>query len=148
MLWDNAWNKHAERRGGDRQLEREIDKAMGRHVGGSKKLPKARKDPVNTQSDQDPTKQRFNIVTMDKIVEEAVDWIIEQMMARGQTTIWEGDPGVGKSYFLMWLCTHFCDGKLLPWEDRSIKRKPLRVLYADMENSAASVTKVRLTDNG
>jgi hypothetical protein len=144
LTWMNATQKPLT----SNPLSREIDKAMGRHVGGSKKLPKARKDPVNTQSDQDPTKQRFNIVTMDKIVEEAVDWIIEQMMARGQTTIWEGDPGVGKSYFLMWLCTHFCDGKLLPWENRSIKRKPLRILYADMENSAASVTKVRLTDNG
>lgn len=149
ILWDNAWNKHAERRGGERQLEREIDKAMGRHVGGSKKLKK--KEPYNVMADRadgDPTKQRFHIVTMDQVVEEDVDWIVEQMMARCQTTIWEGDPGVGKSYFLMWLCVHFCNGWRLPWEDKSVKRKPLKVLYADMENSASSVTKVRLTDNG
>ena len=146
LLWDNEWNKHAERRGGERQLEREIDKAMDRHVGGSKKL--AKKEPYNVKADQAGGKQRFHIVTMDQVVEEAVDWVIEQMMARGQTTIWEGDPGVGKSYFLMWLCVHFCNGWPLPWEDKSIKREPMKVLYADMENSAASVTKVRLNDNG
>lgn len=145
LLWDNDWNKHAARRGGERQLSREIDKALGHHVGGSKKL-KLKKS--NKADNKGPTEQRFHIVTMDKIEEEEVDWIIERMMARGQTTIWEGDPGVGKSYLLMWLAIHFCDGKRLPWEGRSIHRKPLRVLYADMENSAGSVTKVRLTDNG
>lgn len=150
ILWDNEWNKHAERRGGERQLEREIDKAMGRHIGGSKKLKKTKQEPYNVKSDRTDSdkKPRFNIITMDQVEEEEVDWLIPRMIARGQTTIFEGDPGVGKSYFLMWLALHFCDGKRLPWQDKGDHVEPLRVVYADMENSAGSVTKVRLTDNG
>ena len=143
LCWHSAWNKHADRRGGERQLEREINKAMERHVGGSKKSPR-----TNPIADDPAKKLRFNIITMDQVEEEKVDWIIPRMIARGQTTIFEGDPGVGKSYFLMWLAIHFCDGKRLPWQEKGDHVEPLRVVYADMENSAGSVTKVRLTDNG
>ena len=152
VLWDNEWNKHAERRGGERQLEREIDKAMGRHVGGSKKL--AKKEPTNVMADRkkddgDPKKKRFEFKTMAEVEQEEIPWIIDGMMAPQQTTMWEGDPGVGKSYFLMWVCIALCDGKPLPWEDpKKHTRKPMRVLYCDMENSAGAVTKNRLIDNG
>jgi hypothetical protein len=145
VLWDNEWNKHSERRGGERQLEREIEKATGRHVTGGAKKSKA---PKKEKESDDPTKRRFTLVTMDQVVEEQVDWIVEKMLARGQTGIWEGDPGIGKSYFLMYLCIHLCDGLRLPWEEASVHRKPMKVLYCDMENAASSVTKVRLTDNG
>lgn len=162
LLWDNAWNKHAERRGGERQLENEIDKALGNHVGGSKKLSKksklrVKKKPRNAMSDEhrgsdddeDPTKKRFTFTTMEHVKQEDIPWIIERMMAPRQTTMWEGDPGVGKSYFLMWICIALCNGDPLPWEDpKKHKRKPMRVLYCDMENSAGAVTKNRLIDNG
>lgn len=142
VAWNCEWNKHADRRGGERQLEREIDKAMGNHVGGVKKTAKKR--------EEDPAKQkRFNLITMDQVQEEQVDWLIPRMLARGQTTIVEGDPGVGKSYLLMWIATFFCDGKLFPWQNEHEKPlPPMRVVYCDMENSAGSVTKVRLNDNG
>ena len=153
VLWDNAWNKHAERRDGERQLEREIDKAMDNHVGGSKKL--AKKKPTNVMADNrreddgDPQKKRFTFKTMAEVEQEDIPWTIEGMMAPQQTTMWEGDPGVGKSYWLMWICVALCNGTPLPWEDpKKHTRKPMRVLYCDMENSAGAVTKNRLVDNG
>lgn len=147
LLWDNPWNKHADRRDGEQQLELEINKAADAHVGGSKRLKEKSRSQDGPK--EDPTKKRFKIITMDKVREEQVDWVIPQMIARKQTTIFEGDPGVGKSYFLMWLCIHFCDGKRLPWLDKAFGTPaPMRVVYCDMENSAGAVTKVRLQDNG
>lgn len=164
VLWSNAWNKFEDRRGGERMLVNQIKKALGRHVGGSAKgAPKpklSRKerqeqgDPVNAMSDpkrkppQEETKGRFSLVTMDQVTEENIDWYVEQMVAPGQTTMIEGDPGVGKSYFLQWMCIHFCDGKPLPWEDDQSPREPMRVAYLDTENAMGAVTKVRLVDNG
>jgi hypothetical protein len=144
ICWHSPWNKHAERRDGESQMRRELEKAMGRHVGGSAKTA----GPKEPGEKEDPTKRRFEIVTMDEVEEEEVDWIVPYMIAKGQTTIFEGDPGVGKSYFLMWMCIHFCDGIPLPWMDKRAKLPAMRVLYCDMENSAGSVTKVRLSDNG
>lgn len=148
LLWDNPWNKFNERRGGERMLERQIEKATGRHVAGDKKPPKKRKTVLKSSSSDQSEEKRFHLVTMDKVKEEKVDWLVYGMIARGELTMFEGDPGVGKSYFLMWLAVHFCDGKKLDWEDECLYDRPLRVLYLDMENSKATVTRVRLTDNG
>jgi DNA repair protein RadA/Sms len=162
VMWHNAWNKFQDRRGGERMMERQIDKALGRHVGGSAKKPKKqepnrkerrkqesinRKDPEHKPKDEE-SKGRFQLITMDQVTEENIDWYVEQMVAPGQTTMIEGDPGVGKSYFLQYMCIHFCDGLPLPWEDDQSKREPMRVAYLDTENAMGAVTKVRLVDNG
>lgn len=134
LLWDNAWNKHRNRRDGDQQLRREIDKAVSGHVQGTKK-----KEPVG---------KFFDLTPMSEVKQEQHDWLIPDMIARGETVIFEGDPGVGKSYFLMWLAIHFCDGKRLPWDKSHGKTRAMKVAYCDTENSMATVTKARLTDNG
>lgn len=148
LLWDNEWNKFQERRGGERMLERQISKAMGQHVGGSAK-PKGKK---KLKSKRDKAKEEgksfFNVVSMDAVEVEQHDWLVEDFIARGEPCLIEGDPGVGKSYFIMWMCIHFCDGKPLPWEKDQSPRKPMRVAYCDTENSKGTVTKGRLVDNG
>lgn len=137
LLWNNPWNKHKDRRRGENQLEREIDKVSESHLS-----------PELKKKSTDPTAPSFKIVTMDEVEEEEVDWILPRFIGKQQTTIVEGDPGVGKSYFLMWVCLHLCDGKTLPFEENNRKRPPMRILYCDMENSAGAVTKARLRDNG
>ncbi len=156
VMWHNDWNKFQDRRGGERMMENQIDKALGRHVGGSAKKPKKKapqEDPArNVKADRkksDDPDGRFKIVTMDQVEEEHIEWTVDGMIAPGQTTMFEGDPGVGKSYFLQWLCIHLCDGKPFEWEDpKKTKRKPMRVAYLDTENAMGAVTKVRLVDNG
>ena len=147
LLWDNEWNKFQTRRNGERMLERQISKALGEHVGGSKKLkskPKTQRDRAKEEG-----KSFFNVVTMDQVKEEQHQWLVEDMIALGEVTLFEGDPGVGKSYFLMWLAIHFCDGKYVPWEkDRHGTPEPMKVVYCDTENSMGTVTKSRLIDNG
>jgi Predicted ATP-dependent serine protease len=148
LCWHSPWNKHAERRDGERQMRRELEKAIGRHIGGSIKKAGIKKKSIMDREEADPSKIRYEFVTMDEVEEEEVDWIVPRMVARQQTTIFEGDPGVGKSYFLMWMAVHWCNGTRLPWQNKTDPVEPLRVLYCDMENSAGSVTKVRLNDNG
>jgi DNA repair protein RadA/Sms len=152
ICWHSPWNKHADRRDGEKQLEREIGKATGQHVGGgtTRKMVENKKKnkPLMEQGQDDPTKKSYTFTTMAEVEEEEVDWIVWGAIARQQTTIVEGDPGVGKSYMLMWVMAHLCNGVPLPFEDPHLKRKPLKVLYCDMENSAGAVTKHRLKDNG
>ncbi len=148
LLWDNAWNKFKDRRGGEKLFERQISKALGQHVGGSKKLKKTKKKTKKVNGTKSKKNgSYFNLITMDKVTQEKIDWIVPQMIAPGQTTMIEGDPGVGKSYFLMWMAIHFCDGKPLPWDDERRKLKPMRVAYLDTENAMGAVTKTRLLDN-
>ena len=142
LLWDNGWNKFQDRRGGERMLERQIRKAFGEHVGGSAKI-KRKKKSIKRGDDT-----FFKLVPMDQVEEEYIDWLVPDMIARGQIAMFEGDPGVGKSYFVQYLCIHFCDGKRLPWDKRKDLIKPLRVVYCDTENLKGAVTRVRLSDNG
>lgn len=148
LLWDNEWNKFHDRRGGEGMLERQIDKAVGEHVGGSKKIPANRKTRRKVKSKKGTKESFFNLVPMSDVEAENPDWLVPGMIARGETTIIEGDPGVGKSYFLMWLCIHFCDGRYVPWDTRKGRPKPMKVAYFDTENSMGVVTKSRLVDNG
>lgn len=150
LLWDNDWNKFNGRRGGERMFERQITKALGGHVGGSKKIKK-KKEPYNVKADRKKDRGKedyFDITPMSTVQAENPHWIVPGMIARGETTIIEGDPGVGKSYFLMWLCIHFCDGKRVPWDKDKTLVKPMKVAYCDTENAMGVVTKSRLTDNG
>lgn len=144
LLWENEWNKFNGRRGGEAMLQRQISKALGSHVGGNKEL----KRKTTKKKTKKGKSKFFEVITMDKVVEEKHDWLVEDFIARGEPAMVEGDPGVGKSYFLMWLAIHFCDGKPLPWEKDQSPREPLRVAYCDTENSMGTVTKGRLMDNG
>lgn len=141
VCWNNPWNKHRNRHNGETQMMNELEKILGNKVSA----PKPKKKKKVKDGDKS---QGFNIITMDKVEREQVDWLVPGMIARGQTTIMEGDPGVGKSYLGMYMAIHICDGVLLPWIDKK-RHKPFKgkVLYCDMENSAGAVTKSRLNDN-
>lgn len=134
----SSWNKFAGRRSEDSQLKRELDKAVNKHMGGNgggeKKAPVEREGGIIFRN-------------MDEVEEEDIDWIYYPYLARGEVTIIEGDPGLGKSYLSQMICAHINDGKAMP----SVKKMPTvsgKTVYFDMENSAGSVTKKRLIGNG
>lgn len=131
LLKASPWNKF-----GDDQLKREIEKANG------KKLVRK-----NSKSTTEKTTYRFLAHSLDEVEEEEIDWIWYPYIARGELSILEGDPGVGKSYLAQMVCASIADGRRLP----SPKRMPVvqgKIAYFDMENSAGSVTKKRLSTNG
>lgn len=159
LLKASPWNKFAGRHNEDKQLRREIEKVTSEHFStfnsrselkGSEKLKASRADKDNKAADEDDTpKRRFLSTPMDEVEEEELDWIWHPYLARGELTILEGDPGLGKSYMAQMVAGAIVDGRKLP-TDRPTGRKPVKgkVAYFDMENSAGTVTKRRLVDNG
>ena len=134
LIKASPWNKFAGRNNEDEQLTRELDKALSEHVSASK--PR-----------EDKKEQIFLAKSMEEVEEENIDWLWYPYLARGELSILEGDPGLGKSYVAQMVASGFVDGKRLP----SVKRLPVvqgRVAYFDIENSPGTVTKKRLTGNG
>lgn len=155
ILRESPWNKFAGRRDGDDQLKRELDKALNRHLSvGSKVVlvddESEDDDPEEFENDDDADEfedYKFLSRSMADVEEENMDWIWYPYIARGELTILEGDPGLGKSYLAQMIAAKIVDGKRL----LSVKRLPRvqgKVVYFDIENSAGSVTKKRLVSNG
>lgn len=134
LLKASPWNKF---KGRDEQLRREIAKCKGR------KLSRAEKE----DSKEDRGDYQFLSRPIADVEEEELDWLWYPYLARGELSILEGDPGLGKSYLAQIVSGHIVDGRRLP----SVKRFPIAqgtVAYFDIENSVATVTKKRLTTNG
>lgn len=149
LLRVSPWNKFKERRDGDKQLRREINKATDQHLTVSTdKRDSFRETTKRDKEDDKEEKKPLKLLAigMDKVEEEEIDWLWYPYLARGELTILEGDPGLGKSYLAQVAGVHFVDGKKLP-SPRPMKTKG-PVAYFDMENSPGSVTKKRLLQNG
>lgn len=131
LLWASPWNKFKDRRGGEDQLRRELDKHLGTRIGGAPEEDKGW-DPLPT--------------SMDKVERRNIEWLVPGLLARKEMTIVEGDPGLGKSYLVQVMAGLICDGKRIPM----FEYKPVegRVAYFDTENTADTVTKARLVENG
>lgn len=152
LLKASVWNKFKGRRNEDDQLRREIDKAVDRHFTTTKDEPKG-KDKAKKQraEDRDPQRneeRKFLQLSIADVEEEELDWIWYPYLARGELTILEGDPGLGKSYMAQMIGGCIVDGRAPPVV-RPQGKKPVqgKVAYFDMENSAGTVTKRRLVDN-
>ena len=134
LLWSSVWNKFAERRDGEKQLKKELNKSVGGKMANSKSAPVP----------------GLLGKTMAEVEEEDVDWIWFPYLARRELTIIEGDPGVGKSWLIQMVAKHLCDNEPLPGPkpNKPIKRKPCTVVFFDYENDSATVMKARLKANG
>ena len=146
LLRASPWNKFKGRRDGDEQLRRELDKALRQHF---RVEDDENEDTTDDEDEDDGEREDYTFLSrsMDEVEEEAIDWIWYPYLARGELTILEGDPGLGKSYLAQMVARDIVDGNRLP----SVKRmRPTKgkVAYFDIENSAGSVTKRRMLDNG
>lgn len=141
LLKASPWNKFAGRHDEDKQLERELDKALEEKIGG------INGHKVNGHKVNGETPRIFLARSMEEVEEENIDWLWYPYIARGEMSILEGDPGLGKSYVAEMIGGAFVDGTRLP----SVKRLPTirgPVCYFDIENSQGAVTKKRLVCNG
>lgn len=149
LLYNSVWNKHASNRdGGERRLREDINKAIGQHFTSpsSKKKSKPKKQNIMDRHDEDEEEFKPLSKSMAEVEEENIEFLIPGMLARKEVTILEGDPGVGKSYLMQMIAGVICDGKPLPLIGH-YDQKPGRVAYFDTENTAGSVTKIRLVEN-
>lgn len=137
LLKSSPWNKFAGRRNEDAQIRRELDKSVNKHMKGERK-----REEEEAEDDY-----VWVARSLADVEEENIEWIWYPYLARGEITILEGDPGLGKSYLAQMVAGHLIDGKKLP----SVKEVDVvtgNVAYFDIENSAGSVTKKRIVGNG
>jgi hypothetical protein len=84
---------------------------------------------------------RPDSVCIDDVVEQPVDWIWEDRIARAEITILTGDPGAGKSFMAVKIAAELSKG-LDPFTGKKFG-KPLRTIYATNEASTEHTTKPR-----
>lgn len=150
VIRGSAWNKFAGRRNEEEQLRRELAKVVENQF---KEKPKGadrrhmKSDEEEARGEKEPYSQlRFE--SMDEIEETELDYVWYPYLARGEVTIIEGDPGLGKSYLAMMIAGSIATGRRLITPRKGMPKTLGSVCYFDMENAASYVTKPRLRDNG
>lgn len=138
LLWNSGNNKWFNKRTGPKRLRTDIKNSLDDHF---------KREPQEIEDDEG---MFLFSKSMAEVEQEEIDWIWEPYVARGELTIIEGDPGVGKSWLAQMLGIAIADGKKMPTDAR-FKQKdipPSVVLFLDHENSRATVMKQRLRTNG
>lgn len=134
LLWNSGNNKYFDKKNGEAKLRRELDKKLESKMS-------------RVSGEIKPDVVEMFAVSMDQVEQEDVAWEWEPYVARGEVTIMEGDPGIGKSYLVQMIAIAVADGTGLPG-DKRIGCKPRTVFFFDHENSRATVMKPRLVFNG
>lgn len=150
LLRVSPWNKFAHRRNGDEQLKRELDKSLEQHLLVEDDEHDSR-EPLERDGDgedDEPEEYKFLTRSMAEVEEENIDWIWYPYLARGEVSILEGDPGLGKSYLAQMVAKAICDGNPLMTVKQGLSPINGRVAYFDLENASGTVTKKRLVTNG
>lgn len=148
---NSIWNKHGATPNGFRQLRRTISKLEKTGTKKPKKEGLKAKPKKDDQSEYinrlfDEESEELFTMPMDEVVQEAANWLWEPYLVRGEITILDGDPGCGKSFLCQMISKAIIDGEMLPGD--KARRPAGVVMYLDLENSAARVTKPRMISNG
>ena len=91
-------------------------------------------------------KKRYEIKYYSSIKEEDIQWLWYPYIPLGKITLFQGDPGDGKSMFLMYSISCFTTGKQLP--DGTTPKERITVLYQCNEDGNADPIKPRLLSFG
>jgi len=135
LIKSSVWNKFRGRQNEDEQLRRELDKIVESRLSAT------------TEPASDMREYKFLATSLREVEEKNIDWLWYGRLALGELTILEGDPGLGKSYFMQVVARHICDGIDLPDMRKDDLLAEARVAYFDIENDPGAVTKRRLSDN-
>ena len=81
-----------------------------------------------------------------EIPAKKVDWLWYPYIAYGKITLLEGDPGDGKSTFILQLAALLTTGKKLP--DGTKGKRPINVIYQCTEDDPSDTIKPRLLKAG
>lgn len=82
------------------------------------------------------------VENIDKVVHRNVNWLWKGMLAYGKITIFAGDPGIGKSQFLLYLASIMSQGGRFHGENKLCNKD--RVLLICNEDNADDTIKPRL----
>lgn len=88
----------------------------------------------------------LKLLRMADVPEEQVHWLWHPYIPRGKLTIVQGDPGEGKTTFVLALVALLTTGKPVPGEDATTE--PCNVIYQTAEDGLGDTVKPRLTTLG
>ncbi|MDT3698097.1 MAG: AAA family ATPase [Thermincola sp.] len=91
-------------------------------------------------------KKKSKLIRMSDIEAELVKWLWYPFIPYGKITIIQGDPGEGKTSFVLAMIALLTTGKPLPEEKAAAE--PIRIIYQSAEDGLADTIKPRLEASG
>ena len=91
-------------------------------------------------------KPDLKLISMGEIKAEEVKWLWYPYLPRGKLTIVQGDPGEGKTTFVLAVIAALTRGEALPESEQALE--PLNVIYQTAEDGLADTIKPRLDAAG
>lgn len=91
----------------------------------------------------------IRIINMADVAVQEVDWLLYPLIPYGKITIIQGDPGEGKTTFVLRLIAALTTGKSLMDDDNETGAfEPVNVIYQNCEDGLGDTIKPRLLDAG
>src|SRR5262249_48593908 len=100
-------------------------------------------DNTAAQSDSD---ELDDLITLDTVTPEAVNWLWDDRIPIGKLTQLAGDPGVGKSFLSLKIASAISHGEALPGS--KTPQSPLRTLILSVEDGYADTMRPRVDAMG
>ena len=91
-------------------------------------------------------KNKLKLIKMSSVDVEEVQWIWYPYIPYGKVTIVQGDPGEGKTTFILALIALLTKGEPLPEEETATE--PINVIYQTAEDGLGDTIKPRLLSAG
>jgi hypothetical protein len=124
---------------------RDVERHFEQDEGLSERVPKiVQSQNRNGKAHDEPKKVLFE--TMTTVDEEEIDWLWKNRIPRGKLTLFDGDPGVGKSFVSLAIAATISKGDALPFD--SEPEAPLRSWIINAEDGPADTIKPRLRKLG
>ena len=79
-------------------------------------------------------KKELKIISSTNVEVREINWLWYPFIPRGKVTILQGDPGEGKSTFMLTLAAYLTRGEALPYTDCGEPPDPVTVLYQSTED--------------
>ena len=91
--------------------------------------------------------EETKLIELSEIAPEEVSWLWKPYIPAGKLTIIRGNPGEGKTMFVMMLIARLTTGKPLPNEPDDALREPVNCIYQTAEDGLADTIVPRLIAN-
>ncbi len=97
---------------------------------------------------EEKREKNYRLINMKDVLAREVDWLWYPYIPYGKITIVQGDPGEGKTTFILHLAALLTKGEALPCEDQEKHREPINVIYQNAEDGLEDTIKPRLVEAG
>lgn len=97
---------------------------------------------------EEKREKNYRLINMEDVETREVSWLWYPYIPYGKITIVQGDPGEGKTTFILHLAALLTKGEALPCEENAGHREPANVIYQNAEDSLEDTIKPRLVHAG